>query len=122
MSHVQPSIFSTSLLSGLAFPYSGEGIRLFIFTAFPLSFFIICYFLTERGKGLHLTAPGTVGIDLGCPVPPVGVDTIHHLDGHLHINCVFWDGTVEVMKVKFTGGLGIEIHSGKISILSFAVS
>ena len=76
----------------------------------------------ERGKGPHLSAPGAVSIHLGCPVPPIGVDTFHHPDGHLLINCVFWDGTVEVMKVKFTVGLEVEIHSGKVSILSYIVS
>ena len=76
----------------------------------------------ERGKGLHLSAPGAVSIHLGCPVPPLGVDTMHCPDGHLHINCVFGNGTVEVMEVKLTLGLEVEIHSGKVSILSYTVS
>ena len=84
-----------------------------------LFLFIICYFLMERGKGPHLSAPGAVSIHLGCLVPPVVVDAIHCPDGHLHINRVFWDGTVEMMEVKFTLGLKAEIHSGKVSILSY---
>ena len=70
----------------------------------------------ERGNGPHLSAPGAVSIHLGCPVSPVGLDTIHHPDGHLHINCVFWDGTVEVMEVKFTLDFEVEIHSRKVSL------
>ena len=57
----------------------------------------------ERGKGPHLSPSGDVSTHLGCPVPPVDVCTIHHLDGCLHINCVFWDGTAEVMEVKHIG-------------------
>ena len=67
----------------------GEGIRPFIFTVFPLFFFIICYFLMGRGNGPHLSAPGAASIQLGCLVTPVGVYTIHCLDADLHINCVF---------------------------------
>ena len=76
----------------------------------------------KRGKGLHLSAPGGVSSHLSCSVPPVGVDTIHHLDGHLHINCVFSHGTVKVVKVKVTKGFEVEIHSGKVLILSYTVS
>ena len=87
-----------------------------------LFLFSICYFLMERGKGPHPSAPGVVSIHLACLVSPVGMYTIHHLDGHLHVNLVFWDGTVEVMEAKFTFGLEVEVHSGKVSILSYTVS
>ena len=61
---------------------------------------------------------------LGCLVSPVCVDTFHYPDYHFHINNVFWDGTVEVMKIKVTVGLAVEveIHYGKISILSYTIS
>ena len=56
----------------------------------------------ERGKGPHMSAQGAVSIHLGCLVPPLGVDTTNCLDGYLHVSCVFWDSTVEVMEIKFT--------------------
>ena len=78
----------------------------------------------KKGKGLYLSAPGTISTHLGCSVSPVFVDTSHHPDGHFHINHVFWDDTVEVMKIKVTVGLAVEveIQSGKLSILSYTMS
>ena len=128
MSYVQFSIFSaflqssTSLLARLVLLYLCEGFRVPLFMAFLLFLFVICYFLPEGRKGLYLPAPGAIRSHLSCSVPPVGIDAIHCPDGHLHVNHVFGDGTVKVVKVKVTVCLEVEIHSGKVSILSCTVS
>ena len=114
------------LLRDLLFPFCSDvfcltgvkGLEFFIFMAFPLFYFVVGYFLLEGRKGLHPSAPWAVRSHMSCLVPPVGVDTIHHPNGHLHINPVLWDGTVKVVKVKIAVALEVEIHYGKVFILS----
>ena len=127
MSHVQFSIFSdflqspASLFARLVLPYWSEGIRVSLFMDFLLFLFVISYFLPEGRKGFHLPTTGAIWSHLGCSVPPVGIDAIHHPDGYLYVNCVFRDGTVKVVKVKVTMCLAVEIDSWKVSILSYTV-
>ena len=120
-SSAQFPVFSTPFLCGFVFPYWGKGIRALNFLTSPLNNLLFSYW--ER-KGLYPSAPGAVCTHLGCLVSPVCVDTFHCPDGHFHINCVFWEDTVEVMKIKVMVALAVEveIHTGKVSILSYTVS
>ena len=50
----------TSLLGKLVLPYCGQGIRVSLFMAFLIFFFVISYFLPDGRKGFHLPAPGAI--------------------------------------------------------------
>ena len=56
----------------------------------------------------------------GSPLPSVGVNVIHSLDGHLYIYHVFGD-TTKVVEDKVALDSKVEFHSGKASKLTYTV-
>ena len=122
MSYVQLPVLpvllgsSVSFLVKISFPYWGEGIKTSLFLL------ILCDFLPKERKGIHLSAPGAIQSCLGKTISSVSINAILHPDGHLYIYHVFGDGTMEVVEDKVTLSSDVEIHSGKVSWLTYTVS
>ena len=101
------------------FPYWGKGVEIS-----PLLFLLFCNFLPKGRKRLHLVCSrGYMKLAwVILSVFSIGMDAIHSPDGHLYIYCVFGEGTTKVVEEKVTLCPDVEIHSGKVSMLTYTVS